>query len=64
MNRQLKQRDMGKQPTSQDTKDVAFAIRRLNQEIVTSAPKEASRYSKRDILGKGIGRAAAIAAAG
>jgi hypothetical protein len=64
MNRQLKQRDMGKQPTSQDTKDVAFAIRRLNQEIVTSAPKEASRYSKRDILGKGIGRAAAVAAAG
>lgn len=52
MNHQLKKRFLGKAPSMQDTKEVAFAIRRLNQEIVAAAPKEASRISVRDILGK------------
>lgn len=52
MNRQLYKRFIGKPPVAKDAEDVAFAIRRLNQEIIASAPKEASRVSRRDILGR------------
>lgn len=52
MNRQLYNRHMGKSPVAKDAEEVAFAIRRLNQEIIASAPKEASRVSRRDILGR------------
>jgi exoribonuclease R len=62
MNRQLRQRFLDRAPTAADTKDVAFAVRRLNQEIVAAAPKEVSRYSRRDILGKGGGNIAVSAA--
>jgi exoribonuclease R len=51
-NYQLRQRDRGHAPTEKDLKDVAFAVRRLNQELVASAPKEISRLSRRDILGR------------
>lgn len=57
MNNQLKKRFLGKSPVAQDSKDVAFAVRRLNQEVIAGAPKEASRFSKQDILGRvAIGR--------
>lgn len=57
MSRQLKQRFLGKEPTAQDSKEVAFAVRRLNQEIIAAAPKEAARFSRRDILGRtAVGR--------
>ncbi len=49
---QLRQRDRGLAPTAKDIQDVAFAVRRLNQELVASAPKEAARLSRRDILGR------------
>lgn len=52
MNHQLKQRFLGKGPTSQDAREVAFAIRRLNQEVIAAAPKEFSRFSRQDILGR------------
>lgn len=52
MNHQLKLRDEGRLPSTQDTRDVAFAIRRLNQELVAAAPKEASRFRAQDILGR------------
>jgi exoribonuclease-2 len=52
MNHQLKQRFLGKEPTAQDSRDVAFAVRRLNQEVIAAAPKEVSRFSRRDILGR------------
>lgn len=52
MSNQLKQRFLGKQPTAQDSRDVAFGVRRLNQELVAAAPKEVSRFSRRDILGR------------
>ena len=64
MSHQLKQRFMGKQPSAADEKEVAFAVRRLNQEVIAAAPKEASRYSKRDILGRLAGKQAVITAAG
>jgi exoribonuclease II len=52
MNNQLKKRFLGMRPTAQDTRDVAFAIRRLNQEAIAAAPKEIARFSRRDILGR------------
>ena len=52
MNYQLYKRFLGKSPVSKDAADVGFAIRRLNQEIVASSPKEASRVSRQDILGR------------
>jgi exoribonuclease II len=54
MNHQLKKRFLGKQSTLQDAKDVGFAVRRLNQEVIAAAPKEASRFSRRDILGRSV----------
>ena len=56
MNHQLKQRFLGKPTTTAEVRDIAFAIRRLNQELIAAAPKEVSRLSRRDILGKGAGR--------
>lgn len=53
-NYQLRQRDRGRAPTEKDLKDVAFAVRRLNQELVASAPKELARLSRRDILGRTV----------
>lgn len=64
MNRQLKQRFLGKAPTAHDAKEVAFAIRRLNQEIVAAAPKEVSRFSRRDILGRDGGLGQSMASTG
>jgi hypothetical protein len=67
MNRQLSQRYLGKEPTAQDVRDVAFAVRRLNQELITAAPKDVARLSRRDILGKSgvVGRAlTAVSTAG
>lgn len=52
MNYQLKRRSLGKEPTAQDVREVAFAIRRLNQEVIAAAPKEMSRFSRHDILGR------------
>lgn len=52
MSYQLKQRFLGRSPTAKDSQDVAFAIRRLNQEIIAAAPKDLSRISRRDILGR------------
>ena len=52
MNNQLRKRFEGKQPTAQDTREVAFAIRRLNQELIAAAPKDVSKFSRRDILGR------------
>ena len=52
MNYQLKKRFLEKSPSAQDSKEVAFAVRRLNQELIAGAPKELSRLSKRDILGR------------
>jgi exoribonuclease II len=52
MNNQLKKRFLGKKPTAKDSEDVHFAVRRLNQEIIANAPKEVSRMSRRDILGR------------
>lgn len=52
MNNQLKKRFLGKAPTAQDISDVAFAVRRLNQEVIASAPKDISRFSRKDVLGR------------
>lgn len=52
MNFMLKQRFSGQRVTARHVKDVRFAVRRLNQEIVAAAPKDLGRLSKRDILGK------------
>lgn len=52
MNHQLYRRFLGHAPVTKDAEDVAFAIRRLNQEIIACAPKEASKVSRRDILGR------------
>lgn len=52
MNRQLYNRFLLRAPVAKDAEDVAFAIRRLNQEIIASAPKEFARLSRRDILGR------------
>jgi hypothetical protein len=54
-NHQLKHRFLHRNPTAADAKEVAFAIRRLNQELIAGAPKEVNRYSRRDILGRGAG---------
>ncbi len=64
MSHQLRQRFLGRQPTAADEKEVAFAVRRLNQEVIAAAPKEVSRYSKRDILGRLAGQTTVISAAG
>jgi exoribonuclease II len=52
MSHQLKKRFLGKDPTAQDARDVAFAVRRLNQEIIAAAPKEAARFSRHELLGR------------
>jgi exoribonuclease II len=52
MNYQLKRRYQGQRPSGGDVRDLAFAIRRLNQEIIAAAPKDVSRFSRRDILGR------------
>jgi exoribonuclease II len=52
MSYQLKQRFLGKPPVAKDSRDVAFAVRRLNQEIIAAAPKDAARFSRQDILGR------------
>lgn len=62
MNNQLKKRFLGIRPAAQDARDVAFAIRRLNQEAIAAAPKEIARFSRRDILGRtAMSESAAIA---
>jgi exoribonuclease R len=56
MGNQLKQRFLGRTPTTQNAKDVALAIRLLNREVVTSTPAESNRYSKGELLGRYGGR--------
>lgn len=52
MNHQLKQRFLGKEPTAKDVQEVAFAVRRLNQELIAAAPKEMAKFSRASILGR------------
>lgn len=54
MNYQLKKRFQDKAPSAQDSKEVAFAVRRLNQELIANAPKELSRLSRQDVLGRSV----------
>lgn len=56
MNRQLKQRFIGRKPTAADSREVAFAVRRLNQEVIASAPKDATRFSRQELLGRTASR--------
>lgn len=56
MNRQLKKRFLGLEPTAQDAHEVGFAVRRLNQEIVAKASKDAGFYSRQDIVGRAATR--------
>jgi exoribonuclease II len=52
----LKQRALGRPVTTHDVEQVAFAVRRLNQEVITAASKEATHFSRRDLLGQEAGR--------
>lgn len=52
MNYQLKKRFQQKDVSAQDSKEVGFAVRRLNQELIAGAPRELSQLSRRDILGR------------